>query len=313
VASEDGFKPTAGMIEEAKRGLAWRQKYDRGGTLVGVARARDIVNGKRLSADTVRRMASFFSRHEVDKQGKGFTPGPNFPSPGRIAWALWGGDAGAAWSKQIAERLAKRGNVATMLELRYRGFCIRRALLESRNCGTGAGGFQPGNNCAGGGGDDGARPMRDRRVRGLYDHSPGEPRMSRHKAKEGKDARDAQGREYPSTVDTLADRQAWDDDIQDAELNPGYDPQDVVDDVIVERFGDVDIEAGFSNGKFISQGANPALQEWMDKKGFKGPPAKAMEEIVRMAEAEAWERIKKDARDIAARKLRARTYRRPIG
>ena len=295
MVSDDGFKPTEGMIAEAKRGLAWRKKYDRGGTLVGVARARDIVNGKRLSADTVRRMASFFARHEVDKQGKGFKPGPQFPSPGRIAWALWGGDAGAAWSKQIAERLAKRGNVATMLEMRYRGFSIERSLLESRNCGTGSGGFQPGNDCARGTGG------------GRYDHSPGEPRISRYKAKEGADARDAQGREYPPTVTSLADRQAWDDDIQAAELDPGYDPQDVVDDIIVEKFGDVDIEAGFSGTKFISEGANPALQEWMEKQGFKGPPAKAMEQIVRMAEAEAWERIKRDARDIASKKLRART------
>ena len=294
MASDDGFKPTEGMVAEAKRGLAWRQKYDRGGTLVGVARARDIVNGKRLSADTVRRMASFFARHEVDKKGKGFTPGPQFPSPGRIAWALWGGDAGAAWSKQIAERLARRGNVATMLEMRYCGFSIERSLLESRNCGTGSGGFQPNNDCARGGG-------------GRYDHSPGEPRIAPYKAKEGASARDAQGREYPPTVTSLADRQAWDDDIQEAELDPGYDPQDVVDDIIVEKFGDVDIEAGFSGGKFISQGANPALEQWMDEQGFRGPPAKAMEQIVRMAEAESWERIKRDARDIAAKKLRART------
>jgi hypothetical protein len=102
----DGFKPTAGMIAEAKRGLAWRSEHGRGGTAVGIARARDIVNGRNLPLATVKRMFSFFSRHEVDKQGKGFTPGDGFPSNGRIAWALWGGDAGFSWSRRIVESAA---------------------------------------------------------------------------------------------------------------------------------------------------------------------------------------------------------------
>ena len=86
---EVNLKPTEGMVAEARRGLDWRKEYGRGGTAVGVARARDIVNGRELSASTVRRMYSFFSRHEVDKQGKGFDKGEEgWPSAGRIAWAL---------------------------------------------------------------------------------------------------------------------------------------------------------------------------------------------------------------------------------
>jgi len=100
------LKPTAGMVSEAKKGLEWRKEYNRGGTGVGVARARDISNGKKLSEDTVKRMHSFFSRHEVDKQGKGFSPGePGFPSAGRIAWALWGGDAGQTWAAKKVEQI----------------------------------------------------------------------------------------------------------------------------------------------------------------------------------------------------------------
>ena len=102
------YKPTSGMVEEAKRGLDWRSEFGRGGTAVGIARARDISNGKNLSKDTVKRMFSFFSRHEVDKKAKGFRPGEDgFPSNGRIAWALWGGDAGFSWSRKITERLKK--------------------------------------------------------------------------------------------------------------------------------------------------------------------------------------------------------------
>jgi len=102
------YKPTDGMKVEAQRGLDWRKEYGRGGTEVGIARARDIVNGRNLSEDTVKRMYSFFSRHEVDKEAEGFSQGEDgYPSNGRIAWALWGGDAGFSWSRQIAERLKK--------------------------------------------------------------------------------------------------------------------------------------------------------------------------------------------------------------
>ena len=92
--------PSDSMANEAQRGLDWRKEFNRGGTAVGVARARDIVNKTRLSPNTVLRMYSFFSRHEVDKQGQGFDRGEDgYPSAGRIAWALWGGDAGFSWAK----------------------------------------------------------------------------------------------------------------------------------------------------------------------------------------------------------------------
>jgi len=97
--------PTDAMAAEARRGLEWRKEFNRGGTPVGVARARDIMNKDRLSISTVRRMHSFFSRHEVDKQGKGFTPGDGYPSAGRIAWALWGGDPGQTWARAITRRI----------------------------------------------------------------------------------------------------------------------------------------------------------------------------------------------------------------
>ena len=83
---EDTFTPNAAMKAEAKKGLAWRREYGRGGTLIGVARARDIANGKDLPLSTVLRMRSFFARHEVDKKAEGFRPGEDgYPSNGRIA------------------------------------------------------------------------------------------------------------------------------------------------------------------------------------------------------------------------------------
>jgi hypothetical protein len=98
-------KPTKGMVEEAKKGLEWRREYGRGGTQVAVARATNIKNGDNLSLDTIKRMNSFFARHEVDKKAEGFEIGEDgFPSAGRIAWALWGGDAGQSWAaKKVKE------------------------------------------------------------------------------------------------------------------------------------------------------------------------------------------------------------------
>ena len=93
------WTPTEEMAAEAQRGLDWRQEFGRGGTEVGVARARDISNRRTLSVETVKRMVSYFARHEVDKQGQGWSPGQDgYPSAGRIAWALWGGDPGRSWA-----------------------------------------------------------------------------------------------------------------------------------------------------------------------------------------------------------------------
>ena len=96
----DGNVPTDAMASNARRGLALRKEYGRGGTAVGVARARDIQRKASLSNSTVMRMHSFFSRHRSDKQGKGWTAGSEgYPSNGLIAWLLWGGDSGARWAE----------------------------------------------------------------------------------------------------------------------------------------------------------------------------------------------------------------------
>ena len=98
--------PTDSMVTEAKKGIEWRKEFNRGGTRVGAVRASQIVNKQKLSPSTVRRMFSFFSRHESDKAAQGFRQGEKgYPSNGRIAWALWGGDAGFSWSRKKASQL----------------------------------------------------------------------------------------------------------------------------------------------------------------------------------------------------------------
>ena len=110
--SDIDFTPTDGMAAEAKKGLDWRKEFGRGGTIVGATRANQLIRKENLSPSTVKRMFSFFSRHEVDKRAEGFRPGEKgYPSNGRIAWALWGGDPGFSWSRKKAKQIDNESKV----------------------------------------------------------------------------------------------------------------------------------------------------------------------------------------------------------
>lgn len=102
------YKPTEGMASAAKRALQWHQEGKPGGTLVGLARANQLKDRDELSGTTVLRMFSFFSRHEVDKKATGFNSGEEgFPSKGRVAWDLWGGDGGFSWSREKRDQIMR--------------------------------------------------------------------------------------------------------------------------------------------------------------------------------------------------------------
>ena len=96
--SHINFKPTKAMADEAAKGLEYRREFGRGGTEVGVARARDIKNRVNLSPRTVKRMKAFFDRHQVDRQAEDWGNEHN-PSAGYVAHLLWGGDAGYSWAR----------------------------------------------------------------------------------------------------------------------------------------------------------------------------------------------------------------------
>ncbi len=111
------YTPTEGMASAAKRALKWKDEGKAGGTLVGMARANQLKDREPLSASTVLRMHSFFSRHEVDKRATGFNSGEEgFPTPGRVAWDLWGGDGGQTWAEQKRNQIMRdRENKALRL------------------------------------------------------------------------------------------------------------------------------------------------------------------------------------------------------
>jgi hypothetical protein len=110
------FAPTDDMVAEARQGLEWRREYGRGGTLVGVARARDIVNGRDLPLATVKRMLAFFTRHRgnLDAPANNDPDHPGYPGAGLIAWKLWGGDPGYRWSLAIVQEAAENDRSTSM-------------------------------------------------------------------------------------------------------------------------------------------------------------------------------------------------------
>ncbi len=65
-------------------------------------------------------MHSFFSRHEVDKQGQGFNRGEDgWPSAGLIAWLGWGGDEGQSWARRKTDELNEQRGKTLELEAYY--------------------------------------------------------------------------------------------------------------------------------------------------------------------------------------------------
>jgi len=105
MSEKTGYKPTSGMQSAARRAIKLKEqgKAKGAGTAVGWTRAGQLSRGETLSLSTVKRMYSYFSRHEVDKQGKDWDNAEN-PSNGKIMWLAWGGDAGFSWSRKIVER-----------------------------------------------------------------------------------------------------------------------------------------------------------------------------------------------------------------
>jgi hypothetical protein len=109
---EKWFIPPKGVQKAAERGLNNRKKYGRGGLSnkqaaeqgigSGVQRAVNLKNGSKMSPQTMKRMKSFFARHEKNKDSR--APDGS-PGAGKIAWDLWGGDAGKRWADSVVRKM----------------------------------------------------------------------------------------------------------------------------------------------------------------------------------------------------------------
>lgn len=122
------FTIPKGAKEEAERGLNWVKEFGRGGTSVGRNSAKYILSNSKASPEKVRHIARYFPRHESDKEAEGWRQGENgYPSNGRIAWALWGGEAGKSWSNKLVRamnRIDEKANSA--MELINRREALRK-------------------------------------------------------------------------------------------------------------------------------------------------------------------------------------------
>ena len=77
-----------------------------GGTEIGVARAVQLSSGKPVTPRAAKRMSAYFSRHQKDKQAAGWGDEEK-PSPGYVAWLLWGSDEGWAWANRLVAEMKR--------------------------------------------------------------------------------------------------------------------------------------------------------------------------------------------------------------
>ena len=128
------FTIPQGAKEEAKRALDWVSEFNRGGTSVGRGTARYLLSNSTASPDKVRQIARYFPRHEIDKRAEGYRPGEDgYPSNGRIAWALWGGEAGKSWANKLVKAMNTRDEKAeTATELIIRKSRLKQIEKEER-------------------------------------------------------------------------------------------------------------------------------------------------------------------------------------
>jgi hypothetical protein len=111
-AMDEKHTPPQGVRAAAKRGLKWHEEGYSGSGLrpATVREAKSLAAGTAQTLDKVKRMNAWFARHESDRSAANREG--DKPTPGEVAWELWGGDAGRSWSGKIMERV----NTASVLQ-----------------------------------------------------------------------------------------------------------------------------------------------------------------------------------------------------
>ena len=92
------FIPPVEVAKRARMAREWKKDYDvDAGTRVGWYRSAQLADRKPVSLDTIKRMKSFFARHEKNKSYSG----KPWNDAGKVMWEAWGGDAGRKWVKEV--------------------------------------------------------------------------------------------------------------------------------------------------------------------------------------------------------------------
>jgi HK97 family phage prohead protease len=88
------------------------------GTPVGKQRANQLANGEPVSLDTIKRMFSYLSRHEVDlESSSSYEDGC-----GRLMYDAWGGKAALVWSRNKINELEKTSDMGFVKKGLNQGF-----------------------------------------------------------------------------------------------------------------------------------------------------------------------------------------------
>jgi len=171
--AEESYDAPEAARNNAKKVLRWRDEHGdavQGMTQVGWTRANQLASGERLSRETVGRMAAF-ARHRKNAEVSPEFKAEPWRDAGYVAWLGWGGTTGVDWAAGIVGNVSEscdcgdcRQNNGTLSAAVTAALESVSTLPEARailgnlqeNCGIGAGGFQPGNQCAGGGGGGGS-------------------------------------------------------------------------------------------------------------------------------------------------------------
>jgi HK97 family phage prohead protease len=104
----------------AKRVLKYVEENGWGpcGTDVGKQRANQLANGEAVSVETIKRMFSYLSRHEVDlESSSSYSDGC-----GLLMYDAWGGKAALVWSRNKLKELEKTSDMGFVTKGLNQGF-----------------------------------------------------------------------------------------------------------------------------------------------------------------------------------------------
>ena len=96
------FEAPAIVRKALEKGLQLRPEYGGKGLVPNtITWARKLAKGAPITPQKARKMHAYFARHTVDKRANWDNP----PTPGYVAWLLWGGDAARTWVKKVIKAL----------------------------------------------------------------------------------------------------------------------------------------------------------------------------------------------------------------
>jgi hypothetical protein len=109
----------AAAKKNAKKALDWRDEHGRdevdAGTAVGWTRANQLAKGEKISADTVKRMASF-NRHRKNSSIKAELKATPWKDKGYVSWLIWGGDEGVDWAMKKSKEIDDMKNESKQMK-----------------------------------------------------------------------------------------------------------------------------------------------------------------------------------------------------